>query len=126
MSILKSDLQKYKSKDYNVICDVCGRKRKFSDCELAYGSGDIAVVVSCSDGCADVRHPLNSPPPLIFDGQPVRDARPEASDVFINVLNPSFMFWGKFVNAPIWGSFNNPNTEFNINGVWTWGNFKKV
>lgn len=67
----------------NVICDVCGKKKKMSECVLAYGSGTIPVIVSCKDGCADVNHPLNYPPPVIFDGRPVPNARPEAPNSYI-------------------------------------------
>lgn len=73
---------------WNIICDICGRKRKNSEVTLAYGTGDIAVVVSCIDECADYRHPLNSPPPLIFDAQPVPDARPDVGVNLNQYLNP--------------------------------------
>jgi hypothetical protein len=83
---LQSNIPKYTRSNPNAICDTCGRKRKWSEVVLSYGSGELAVIVSCKDGCADYRHPLNSPPPVIFDGQPIPDARPEGKDTFIAVL----------------------------------------
>lgn len=122
-------IRKHIAHDWNVICDVCDRKRKRSECILAYGTGDVPEIMSCRDGCADTRHPLNDPPPLIFDGQPVPDARPDATqdnDTYqITITYPSYMTWGKLKNAGQWGRFNNPNTEQNLNGIWTWGTFKK-
>lgn len=118
------NIEKYFASNNNVICDICGRKRKASEVIDAYGSGDIPVVISCKDGCADYRHPLNSPPPIIFDGQPVTNARPPPKDVFITTTVPSFMTWGK-IPAGLWGQFNLPNNEFNLSGMWTWGNFRK-
>ncbi len=110
------------SGDYNVICDVCGKKRKFSECTMAYGTGIIPVVMSCSDGCADYNHPLNYPPPIIFDGRPVRDARPEGTDHFVVQTIPSFFTWGHFPGGR-WAHFNNGNSEFSTEIAWTWGDF---
>lgn len=117
------------SHNHNVICDICGRKKKWSETTLAYGTGDVAVVVSCLDGCADYRHPLNSAPPVIFDAPPVPDARPDVTannkETFIPEIIPSYMYWGTFTNAGLWGTLNNPNNEFNYNGLWLWGSFLK-
>ena len=127
---MDGNIRKLIHRDNNVTCDVCGKKKKRSQTTLAYGSGDIPVIVSCLDGCADYRHPLNDAPPVIFDGQPVPDARPDVTNAdlpFItNFTNPSYMKWGYLVNAGSWGKFNNPNNEFNTSGQWTWGNFKRV
>ena len=126
MSENQGNIKKYISSNHNVICDVCGKKRKRSEVVNAYGSGDIAVVMSCRDGCADSRHPLNSPPPVIFDGQPVHDARPDPTEIHVTAVVPSFMTWKHFKNAGTWKTLNNPNNGFNLNGIWTWGNFKKI
>jgi len=120
---------KYIPGNWNAICDVCGFKRKASDCVLSYGSGDIEVVFTCSPGCTDERHPLNSPPPIIFDGQPVPDARPDATQDsnapqwFVPQVTPSLMAWGHFPNTGGWGTLNFNNSPFNFDPVWTWGNF---
>lgn len=125
-----SSIKKYIKSDANVICDVCGRKRKWHEVTMAFGSGDIPVIASCIDGCADDRHPLNDPPPVIIDGQAIPNARPDvpASNplLYITTVTPSFMSWGFFIGAGQWGDLNNPNTDFNLNGQWTWGYFIKV
>lgn len=122
MAQYSGSIQAYILSNNNVICDICGRKRKRSECTMAYGTGDIAVVMSCTDGCADERHPLNSPPPLIFDGQPVKDARPDPSEVFVTTT-VSLQRWGSFYPATAWGSFNGANNEFGYNPIWLWGFF---
>jgi hypothetical protein len=117
------NIKKWLHSDWNVICDVCGRKRKRSQCVLAYASGDIAVIMSCIDGCADYRHPLNSPPPLIFDAQPVPDARPQQTSVFVTpLLMPSGFTFGHFPGGTF-GNFNMGNSNFSFNLPWTWGAF---
>lgn len=99
---------------WNVICDVCGKKKKNFQTTMAYGSGDVPVVLSCLDGCADDRHPLNDPPPVIFDGRPVPNARPDVALTVSYV--PSGILWGQFNSQhfgyftqntySIWGKFN--------------------
>lgn len=74
---MRENIRKYLVGDWSVICDSCGQQRKRSECQLSYGSGDLAVLVTCIDGCSDYRHPLNSPPPVLWDGRPVPDARPD-------------------------------------------------
>ena len=96
------NIRKFLHHNPNVICDTCGRKRKWSEVIHSYGTGDIPVIISCIDGCADYRHPLNDPPPVIFDGQPWPDARPEATDTFIAVNT-----------APV--SWNNNTYEYGAN-----------
>lgn len=100
---MKGNIKKLTEHNPNVICDTCGRKRKWSEVTHSYGSGDIPVVISCLDGCADVRHPLNSPPPIIFDGQPVPDARPDQD---ITYLATSPQTWDS--NGYVWGSAPDP------------------
>lgn len=114
--------------DYNVICDICGKKKKRSECAMAYGNGIIPVVMSCLDGCADANHPLNYPPPVIFDGRPVPDARPDvsaANSTYLPDPIPSFMKWGSIESNGTWGSLNYGNSPFNLNPMWTWGDFQK-
>ena len=117
-----SNIQKWLPRDGNVICDVCGRLRKQSECTLSYGTGEIPNILACIDGCADYRHPCNSPPPVIFDGQPLQDARPEGTDVYISNVQPSIYRWSTLPPS-LWGSLNAPNTYFNMNGVWLFGYF---
>lgn len=100
---MNGDIRKYIPHNFNVICDVCGRKKKKSQTTMAYGSGDIPVVLSCLDGCADSRHPLNDPPPVIFDGYPVPDARPDATLTYTYL--PSGILWGSFYGQR-WGYFD--------------------
>lgn len=120
---MKHDIRKYINGDWNVVCDVCGRKRKRSECVLAYGTGIIPVVMSCIDTCADNYHPLNDPPPVIFDGYPVPDARPDQANNAENFVTiNSSHFWGHF-NFGVWGAFNGLNNEFSFNPIMTWGNF---
>lgn len=118
----RGNVKKWLGGDNNVICDVCGKKKKRSQCVMAYGSGMIPVVMSCRDGCADYNHPLNYPPPIIFDGRPVQDARPEQTNTFVQV-SFSQERWGSFFPKTVWSAFNAPNNEFNLNGIWTWGSF---
>lgn len=140
---MNKDTRKYNYSDYNVICDICGNKRKRSECVLAYGSGDLAVVMSClQGGCADYRHPVNSPPPVIFDGRPVPDARPDrvttsvtitstqfidqTTDIFINPdIGGSLYNWSTFPldNRNIWGNLGDTNNQFTLNPYLYWGSF---
>lgn len=118
----QSNIPAWLPRNNNVICDVCGKKKKRSECQMAYGTGTIPVVMSCRDGCADKNHPLNYPPPVIFDGRPIMDARPEQQTQYIPIVLSSEFTWGHFPGGN-WGNFNFPNNEFNLNGIWTWGNF---
>jgi len=114
--------------DWNVICDICGRKRKRSEIAAAYGSGIIPVVMSCIDGCADKNHPLNYPPPVIFDGRPVPDARPDQGnnqETFVPFFSPSGFEWGAYPGGN-WGNFNLGNSPFSYNPAWTWGSFSDL
>ena len=115
-------IKKYILSDNNVLCDVCGKKRKRSECTMAYGSGMIPVVMSCRDGCADYNHPLNYSPPIIFDGRPVQDARPEGTNVYITTTSNE-QEWGHFSPKMAWGAINGTNNQFQLNPIWTWGNF---
>lgn len=110
----------------NVICDVCGRKRKREEVIPAYGSGDVPVIISCIDGCADYRHPLNDPPPIIFDGRPVENARPEGVDRYV-IIPQIGQTWGHVRYNPVWqaiGGINN-SQGFNLSyePTYNWGAF---
>ncbi len=118
----------WNQRDYNVVCDICGKKRKRSECTAAYGAGDIPVLISCRDGCADYRHPLNSPPPVILDQQPVPDARPENIDLFRTNQTQSQWLWGSFPSdGSLWGNLNNSASQngnnFSFNPTMNWGSF---
>ena len=101
---MPGNIKKHIPHNWNVICDVCGRQRKKYQTTTAYGSGDIPVVLSCLDGCADVRHPLNTPPPVIFDGRPVPDSRPDVTLTYSYI--PSGILIGNFYSQRI-GFFTN-------------------
>lgn len=119
-------IRKYLNDNWNVICDVCGKKRKRSECELAYGTGNLAVVVSCIDGCADFRNPLNDPPPVIFDGRPVPDARPEQPSQFVSTAATDTLWrWGFFPEnaGSVWGNLNGTGSSFSTNTPMFWGFF---
>lgn len=62
----------YKSGSHNVICDMCGWKRK-RECVRKTWDGYMA----CTDkGCWYPKHPNEFPRRIIPDGLPVADARP--------------------------------------------------
>ena len=84
--------------DANKICDICGFKfkasklRKTWDGYLACGKGQ--------NDCWYPKHPFDDPLPVIPDGTPVYDARPEPTDVFLSSAGLST--WGG-----AWISVNN-------------------
>lgn len=127
---VQQDVGKYIPGDWNFICDTCGFKRKASQGCLSYYSGDIPVFMTCTE-CADYRHPLNSPPPIIFDGQPVPDARPDATQDstspqwFVVNVAPSLMQWGHLPNTGGWGTLNYGNQFSNLDTLWTWSAFSR-
>ena len=120
------NIQKWIRGSNNVICDVCGRLRKRDEVIPAYGTGDIPVVISCIDGCADYRHPLNDPPPIIFDGRPVDNPRPEGTDVYV-VSNQKGELWGAIRYKPVWSAIGGINNSQGFNmgfeQVYNWGAF---
>lgn len=130
-------IDKWVRGDWLVICDICGKKKHVSQTTLSYSTGDIPSVIACLDGCADYRQPLNDPPPLIFDAQPVPDARPDATennnDAYTqSLIVSSMMYWGYLVTNGMWGYLNNGNTTdsssidgFSVDPVWYWGYFRK-
>lgn len=60
----------YKPGDYNVECDLCGRKRKASECRLTWQNFFV-----CADTCWEPRHPQDFVKGRI-DDQTVPIARP--------------------------------------------------
>lgn len=110
-----NDNMAYIPGDNNVICDICGRKRKKSETGMSYGTGDLPVFVACLDGCVDQRHPLNSPPPVFLDPIPVKDPRP---DTLVNIYPlDSGTTWGNFYGQR-WGNFST--------GYGPWGKFQTL
>ena len=68
----------YKKGDWNVICDICGFKKKFSETSINWKNQ-----VVCSDTCYEDRHPQD----FVFgkaDKQTVPIARPEQPDKFVD------------------------------------------
>lgn len=119
----RGNIRAWLAHNYNVTCDICGRKRKRTECLAAYGTGTLPIVISCRDGCADKLQIRNFPDPIVFDNKPVRDARPPQS---VNVpassyYIPSQFKWGKSMPG-YWGGWNLPNDIGNTNGICTWGN----
>lgn len=112
--------------DWNGICDTCDRKRKRSQMMLSYNSGDVACYLTCRDGgCSDSRHPLNSPPPVVFDGKPVPYARPEGQDNFkAEAPITSTQRWGSFHPQMVWGALNGANQSIGFIRRWVWGFFR--
>lgn len=62
----------YKIGDHNVICDICGKKRKASQCRMQW-DGLLACLVS---KCWSPKHPNEYSRPTPNDGLPVANARP--------------------------------------------------
>lgn len=121
---MSGNIKKQIPHDYNVICDICGRKKKRSQCAMAYGNGIIPIVMSCLDKCADKLQPLNFPPPVILDGRPVPDARPDQGDnqeTFVAAPMP-INLWGHFTLGT-WGALNGLNNEFTYKPIVMWGTF---
>lgn len=70
--------------------------------------------LACIDDmrCWYPKHPADSPLPVIFDGLPIHDARPEAEDVYISITEspddpdqdggedqPGLSSWDHWVNS---------------------------
>ncbi len=58
--------------DHNVQCDICGKKRKRSQCKKTW-DGFLACLV---EKCWYPKHPNDYPRRIVIDGLPVQDARP--------------------------------------------------
>ena len=65
----------YKQGSHNVICDICGKKRKREQCKMTW-DGFLACTV---ENCWYPKHPNDYPRKIINDGYPVQDARPRAT-----------------------------------------------
>jgi len=66
--------------NHNVICDICARKKKRSQCKMTWDN-----YLACADRCWYPKHPAIDPLPLIVDGLPVPNARPRAENQFITL-----------------------------------------
>ena len=62
----------YDQGNWNVICDICGKKRKRSQCKKTW-DGFLACTV---EKCFYTKHPNDYPRRIVPDGLPVPDARP--------------------------------------------------
>jgi hypothetical protein len=58
--------------NYNVQCDICGKKRKRNQCKMTW-DGFLACTV---EKCWYPKHPNEYPIPVINDGLPVPNSRP--------------------------------------------------
>lgn len=119
-----SNVVKYLAGNWNVRCDTCDRIRKRTECKLSYYDGDIPCFVTCIDGCSDERHPLNSPPPVIWDGRPVPDPRPDVvlADATFVPLGSSQYRWGINWPGPTWNTTND-DSPFSTSVTQLWGQF---
>ncbi len=79
----------YRLGDHNVICDICGKKRKRSDCRMQW-DGLLCCLVT---KCWSPKHPNEYPLPQVNDGLPVQQGRPRlpAGGVFLPV--PGITTW---------------------------------
>jgi hypothetical protein len=68
----------YKQGDYNVICDICGAKRKASECRLQWNN-----LFVCSSTCFNTRQPQDFVRGL-KDDQTVPIARPRSTLTFLS------------------------------------------
>lgn len=65
--------------DHLVICDICGFKRRFSECQLNWKKQLV-----CSDTCYEGKHPQYTEPKGLHERQTVPIHRPEGDPVFID------------------------------------------
>ncbi len=70
--------------DPAAICDCCGFKFFMSQLRQQFVKDSFVGMYCLPNKCWSPAHPLDWPPPVIVDGKPVRNARPEQQDVFIN------------------------------------------
>ena len=100
---------KYKAWDPNAICDNCGFKFKMSQLREQYVA-NIKIGMYCvPNNCWSPVHPNDFPMIVIPDGKPIRNARPEPADEFIEMAK-GLSIWGAAWNSleygvrpdPIW------------------------
>lgn len=76
---------KFKYWDPNVICDICGFKFKMSQCKKTWDG-----YLACKPNrCWYPKHPFDDPLPVIPDGTPIVNARPEPQDQFVSLSSRS-------------------------------------
>lgn len=97
----------YKKGDWNVTCDICGNKRKRSEC-IKMWNGLIACTVS---DCFDRKHSFEEPVKIPADSKPVRDARPLQAGTDVTVEGSSkwgspYLINGQFQADAVWGQSN--------------------
>lgn len=61
----------FKLGSWNVICDICGKKRKRERVKKTWDG-----FLACLETCYDIKHPNEYPRKIFPDGLPVSDARP--------------------------------------------------
>lgn len=61
----------FKIGSWNVICDICGKKRKREEVKKTWDG-----FLACTITCFDPKHPNDYPRRIYADGLPVPDARP--------------------------------------------------
>lgn len=96
----------YKQGSHNVICDICGKKRKREQCKITW-DGYLACTV---ENCWYPKHPNDYPRKIIPDGYPVQDARPRAQ-----AANWSYIAWpgsGLYTWEASISVWDDPDSEF--------------
>lgn len=92
---------RYKIWDPRAVCDCCGFSFYMSDLRPQYVRDSKIGMYCLPNSCWNPPHPLDWPPPVIPDGRPVYNARPEPADEFI-VVATGLSVWGGS-----WISLNN-------------------
>ncbi len=102
----------FKHGSHNVICDICGKKRKAEQVRKTW-KGLMACTVS---NCWDRKHPYDSPLPVIHNEmKPVRDARPaQPTSSYTFVAFPAYweecaINWEDM--SSVWGSINKDDVD---------------
>lgn len=108
---LTSNALVYQAGNHNVICDICGYKKHRSQVRLTW---DYALACVDRPGCWYRKHELDTPPPVIFDGQAVQDARPDVQPTYLTIpewqRNLTWNNVGQDWNGPPEHSFDPPFT----------------
>lgn len=99
----------YKEGDHNVICDICGKKRKRSDCQMTWEQ-----YMACRDTCFDSRHPDTLPIPVRQDGMSVANVRSRPTFEYVVVGAPGYFTWTGNI------AFTSIEYPLGFNGQPTW------
>jgi len=87
-------MNNYIDGDWNVICDICGKKRKYSQCKKTW-DGYLACTV---ENCWYPKHPFDMPIPIIQDDIAVPEASPRADITYLNA-EQGVSIWGSTIET---------------------------